>query len=48
MSQEIIKVSEKQRGEWTETKWSDGRVTMHRPMTKPASDCREETQVRVQ
>jgi hypothetical protein len=32
--QKIIKVSEEQRGEWTETRWSDGRVTMHRPSTK--------------
>jgi hypothetical protein len=38
MSQEqtIIKVSEEQRGEWTETRWSDGSVTMHRPSLKTA------------
>lgn len=31
---DITKITEKKHGEWTVTKWSDGRVTMHRPITK--------------
>lgn len=38
----IVKVSEERRGEWTETRWSDGRVTMHRPVIKTTSTRRGE------
>jgi len=45
--QKITKVSEKQRGEWTETKWSDGQVTLHRDI-KPSLNSSEAIQVAAQ
>jgi len=39
MSQEprILEVLETQRGEWIETKWSDGCITLHRRDAEPNS-----------